>query len=52
MRNRYGGGFGGGFGGGKAPRKARAAGWGGQEDEDTDVFQDAVSIEERTKYTD
>ena len=48
---RYGGGFGGGFGG-RTAKKARKAGWGGQEDEDTDVFQDSVSIEERTKYTD
>lgn len=51
-RGRYGGGFGGGFGGGMKKAAKRPNGWGGQEDEDTDVFQDAVSIEERTKYTD
>ena len=57
--NSYGGGrraFGGGFGGGgrmKVAKKSTAAGaWGGQEDDETDVFQDEVSIEARTQYTD
>ena len=47
-------GFGGGFGGGYGRKvaKAKKAGWGGQEDEETDVFQDEVSIEQRTQYAD
>lgn len=44
--------FGGGFGGGFGAKKAVKRGWGGQEEEDTDVFQDSVSIDERNKYAD